>query len=64
MAPTELFRNAKTRSAWEIPQQTAARQLQRDRSVAHAPVKPSNFNNPELFHGGCLPSRIHRRAGQ
>ena len=46
MAPTELFRNAKTRSAWEIPQQTFAVDLQRRQASAHAPVRNSYFLIP------------------
>lgn len=47
MAPTELFRNAKTRSAREIPQQTVAVDLQRRQASAHTPVLSSYFHIPK-----------------
>lgn len=47
MAPTELFRNAKTRTAWDIPKQSSiARDMQRAVSSAHAPVRNSYFLIP------------------
>lgn len=46
MAPTELFRNAKTRTAWDIPKQTVAVDLQRRQASAHTPVLGSYFHIP------------------
>lgn len=40
------------RSAWEVPKKSIARQLQRDRQGAHAPVPKSYFHIPKAgsFH--------------
>lgn len=47
MAPTELFRNAKTRSAWDIPKQSRiARDMQRAIASAHTPARNSYFHIP------------------
>jgi len=39
--------HAKTRSAWEIPQQTVAVDLQRRQASAHTPVLSSYFHIPK-----------------
>ena len=54
MAPTELFRNAKTRTAWDIPKQSSiARDMQRAVDGQH-----QQLGRGRMPHGGRLPARL------
>lgn len=44
MASQELLRNAKPRTAWDIPAKSIAQGLQRDLAGAHSPTKASYFH--------------------